>query len=67
MDFFRDIVAAAHLKPLDKTDKIGESFKQLWNPAAASDACQSSTSPKLPSTRQVCKQKQLTTTQLYLK
>lgn len=28
---FRDIVLAAHLKPLDKSDKIKEKFQQPWN------------------------------------
>jgi len=27
----RDIVLASHLKPLDKSDNIGQCFKQTWN------------------------------------
>jgi len=27
----RDIVLASHLKPLDKSDSIGQCFKQTWN------------------------------------
>ncbi|KAK7507965.1 hypothetical protein BaRGS_00000930 [Batillaria attramentaria] len=37
-DEFKDLVAASHLKPLDKglhLDNIGGNTKQLWNSAAA--------------------------------
>ncbi|XP_041374806.1 LOW QUALITY PROTEIN: coiled-coil domain-containing protein 103-like [Gigantopelta aegis] len=32
---FKDIVAASHLKPLDKGDKINSHFKQPWNMLAS--------------------------------
>ncbi|XP_063951708.1 coiled-coil domain-containing protein 103-like isoform X2 [Lytechinus pictus] len=36
-DQFRDMVAAAHIKPLDKKDKIGQSKRQQpWNPFSSS-------------------------------
>jgi len=34
-DEFRDIVEASHLKPLDKTDKIGGMSYQTWNQMAS--------------------------------
>ncbi|XP_013407380.1 coiled-coil domain-containing protein 103 [Lingula anatina] len=42
-DEFRDIVLAAHLKPLEKTDKIQQDrFKQPWNTIADSASLSSS-------------------------
>ena len=31
--FYSDIVQAAHLKPLERKDKVGLDFKQPWNSA----------------------------------
>ena len=37
-DEFRDIVEASHLKPLDKTDKLGGMSYQKWNQLANSNS-----------------------------
>eukprot|EP00057_Strongylocentrotus_purpuratus_P034632 XP_796005.3 PREDICTED: coiled-coil domain-containing protein 103 [Strongylocentrotus purpuratus] len=47
-DQFRDLVAAAHIKPLEKKDKISQSKRhQPWNPFSSSNSTtSSSTSPQ---------------------
>lgn len=48
-DQFRDMVAAAHIKPLDKKDKIGQGQRnQPWNPFSSSNVSSSSASSTSP-------------------
>ncbi|XP_074627943.1 dynein axonemal assembly factor 19-like [Acropora palmata] len=46
---FKDIVCAAHLKPLDRKDITGEnSHKQIWNPHAQGKSATTTSNPNQP-------------------
>ncbi|XP_042331117.1 coiled-coil domain-containing protein 103 isoform X2 [Sceloporus undulatus] len=45
---FRDIVRASHLKPLEKTDKMGSKRSLLWNSCALKSNCKQESDVELP-------------------